>query len=273
MHHLRIHGVATAGRPCQLAPRLSCRAPTAAAQTQRDICVRATPQDEPASAPTTSDSPPSSRGPPNPNEDGNGGDDSSGSWWDTYKDDVITVVAAVAISYGIRWFIGEPRFIPSLSMFPTFDVGDRLVAEKLTYRFTRGPETGDIVIFHPVDGVGRKSIFGQDVFIKRVVAVAGDTVEVKNGTLIVNGTAREEPYIAERPSYTMPAFTVPPDNIFVMGDNRNNSYDSHVWGPLPVENVLGRAVFNYWPPNKIGGIDYSRFERLQAEIQTAPSIR
>lgn len=78
----------------------------------------------------------------------------------------------------MRRFIGEPRFIPSLSMFPTFDVGDRLVAEKLTYRFSRQPDTGDIIIFHPVDGVGNKSWLGDDVFIKRIVGVAGDTVEV-----------------------------------------------------------------------------------------------
>lgn len=90
-------------------------------------------------------------------------------------------------------FIGEPRFIPSLSMFPTFDVGDRLVAEKLTYRFSRSPDVGDIIIFHPVDGVGQKSWLGDDVFIKRIVGVAGDTIEVRAAASLPCASARPLP--------------------------------------------------------------------------------
>jgi signal peptidase I len=93
------------------------------------------------------------------------------------KDDILTITLALAISYGIRFFIAEPRFIPSLSMFPTFDVGDRLIAEKITYRFLRPPAAGDVVIFHPPFSRGG-SFLDDDVFIKRVVAVEGDTVEV-----------------------------------------------------------------------------------------------
>eukprot|EP00882_Tetradesmus_deserticola_P017784 GHRQ01019076.1.p1 GENE.GHRQ01019076.1~~GHRQ01019076.1.p1 ORF type:complete len:233 (+),score=80.62 GHRQ01019076.1:216-914(+) len=129
------------------------------------------------------------------------------------KDDLLTITLALAISYGIRWFIAEPRFIPSLSMYPTFDIGDRLIAEKLTYRFSRPPVAGDVVIFHPVEGVGSKDLFGDNVFIKRVVAVEGDTVEVHDGTLFVNGQARSEPFIYQRPAYTLGKLVVPPGDV------------------------------------------------------------
>lgn len=194
------------------------------------------------------------------------------------KDDVQTVAIAVALSYTIRLLIAEPRFIPSLSMYPTFDIGDRLVAEKITYRFMRSPETEDVVIFHPAKGVGRGGgLLDDDVFIKRIVAVQGDKVQVKNGRLIVNGVARNEPYINEKPAYTLDPFVVPPGHVFVMGDNRNNSYDSHIWGPLPVENIIGRAVWKYWPLTKFGPLqdwsDLSRLEETAQRVSRAPPLK
>ncbi|GMH39955.1 hypothetical protein BSKO_07859 [Bryopsis sp. KO-2023] len=175
------------------------------------------------------------------------------------REDAVIILGALTISYGFRWVVAEPRYIPSLSMYPTFDVGDRLVAEKITYRFNRGPIPGDIVIFYPVEGVVPDRLFGRDVFIKRIVATEGDTVQVKKGKLYVNDKARDEPFIKEPPGYTLGKLTIPPKNVFVMGDNRNNSYDSHLWGPLPVENIIGRATFVYWPLGKFGGLqDYTQ---------------
>jgi signal peptidase I len=190
-------------------------------------------------------------------------------------EDVQTVGVTLVVSLLLRTFVAEPRYIPSLSMFPGLDVGDRLVAEKLTYKLSHGPERGDVVIFHPPAELLRKAGYPADeVFIKRVVAVAGDTVEVHRGVTFINGVSMqplESTFTMEAPRYELQALTVPEGNIFVMGDNRNNSYDSHAWGPLPVENVLGRACFMYWPPNKVGPLrDVASEER--SLLMTAPAL-
>ena len=88
--------------------------------------------------------------------------------------------------------------------------------------------------------------------IKRLVATAGDRVAVRRGRLFVNGEAVDEPFLSEPPAYTLDEVTVPPGTVFVLGDNRNQSLDSHVWGFLPEESIAGRAIFRYWPPARIG---------------------
>jgi signal peptidase I len=149
-------------------------------------------------------------------------------------------------------------------MYPAFDVGDQLAVEKVTKRTrplalagARSFERNEVVVFNPppafqdiVDSRARN-----EALIKRIVAVAGDTVAVEDGVLYVNGKPQAEPFENEKPNYAMPARTVPPDCVFVLGDNRNQSLDGHVWGFLPVKNIIGRAVFKYWPPSAFGAVD------------------
>lgn len=162
---------------------------------------------------------------------------------------VVIAVVAFALVFGIvRPFIVEAFVIPSESMVPTLMVGDRVLANKFIYDFT-GPEKGDVAVFESVE------VEGQDL-IKRVVGTPGDTVEVREGQLYVNGEPQDEPYIKKDGGLSPPQqeFTVPEDSFFVMGDNRSNSRDSRFFGPVPEENLEGEAFATFWPPGRLGGL-------------------
>lgn len=159
-------------------------------------------------------------------------------------DACMATVVAFLVWTAFLWMKVEPRFISSSSMYPTLEVGDHIIAEKISYYFWR-PEVGDIVIFRAPKPMQDFGFSAEEVLIKRIVAKAGDLVEVCNGKLIVNGIVQTEDFTAQPASYCMTVTRVPDGCVFVMGDNRNNSFDSHVWGPLPVENILGRYVLRY----------------------------
>jgi signal peptidase I len=160
---------------------------------------------------------------------------------------------ALVIAVLLRLFVAEPRFIPSNSMEPTLQVGDRLLVEKVSYRW-QPPHDGDIVVFTPPPQLQEYGYTDRQAFIKRVVATPGETVTVKDHQVLVDGAPLQEDYVLESPEYAMPPITVPPGGLFVMGDNRNDSNDSHVWGVLPQENIVGRARFRFWPFSRVGEI-------------------
>ena len=150
------------------------------------------------------------------------------------------LLLAVVAYFGIN-FVTERIRVESISMEPTLHEGNFVMVNKLAYHWGE-PDHGDVVVFkYPLDPDGTPP------YIKRIVGLPGDVVVIKNGVVTVNGQALEEPYIMEAPRYDG-KWTVPGDSLFVLGDNRNRSSDSRIWGMVPYENVIGKALFTYWPP-------------------------
>jgi signal peptidase I len=173
--------------------------------------------------------------------------------WRSWLENAQILFIALVLALLIRVFVAEPRYIPSDSMVPTLEVGDRLVVEKVSYRF-RPPALGEIVVFDPPPQLQMLGYDRDQAFIKRVMGTPGRTVSVHDGRVFLDGQPLEEPYIAAPPAYTWGPAQVPDGAVFVMGDNRNNSNDSHVWGFLPTQNIIGRAWFRFWTPKRIGWV-------------------
>lgn len=152
----------------------------------------------------------------------------------------------------LRALVVEPFFVPSTSMSPTLAVNDQLLVDKVLWRRC-GVQLGDIVVFC-LPAAERVSDPSGEPMIKRVVALEDDVVEVKRGILLVNGVAQHEPFVKEPMQYSLAPVRVPRGCVFVLGDNRNNSLDSHIWGFLDGERLIGRAVVRYWPPRRIGAV-------------------
>ncbi len=170
----------------------------------------------------------------------------------TFVEIVKTVVMAVFLSIGIRTFVAEARYIPSSSMEPTLLVNDRLIIEKVGYHFNE-PKRGDVIVFSATKALQEEG-YNED-FIKRIIGIPGDTVSVHQRKVYVNGQALRENYIKDAPDYDFPEVTVPDGQYLVLGDNRNNSYDSHYWGFVPKENIIGRASVKFWPLQRMGSIN------------------
>ncbi len=171
--------------------------------------------------------------------------------WGAWLGNLKILVIALVIALALRFWVAEPRFIPSSSMAPTLHIGDRLVVDKLSYHW-RPPQRGDIVVFHPPVQLVDLGYDGRQAFIKRIIGEPGETLQVSHGQVLLNGQPLAESYLLAPPRYETPALTVPPGYLFVLGDNRNDSNDSHVWGLLPQDNLIGRARFRFWPLNRLG---------------------
>ena len=187
----------------------------------------------------------------------------------TAREIPILLVSAAVLAFLLKTLVAQAFYIPSGSMLPQLEVNDRVVVSKLSYRL-HDPNRGDIVVFdcpsqactneQPEEGgVGgflRKVAEGVGVvqpsteeFIKRVVGLPGETVEGRDGAVHVDGRPLREPYLAPGTvTADFPATEVPPDHLFVMGDNRQNSSDSRVFGAIPRSSVVGRTVVRVWPP-------------------------
>ena len=171
--------------------------------------------------------------------------------WRSQQENIRLVAIALVLALLIRMFVAEPRYIPSNSMLPTLHIGDRLVVEKVSYLF-QSPQKGDIVVFEPPEQLQSLGYRKDQVFIKRIIGKPGQIVSVNNGKVYINEQPLSEDYIAEPPAYQLVPVQIPQDEFFVMGDNRNDSNDSHVWGFLPKQNIIGRAVFRFFPLDRIG---------------------
>ncbi|MDO0824507.1 signal peptidase I [Desulfosporosinus nitroreducens] len=169
--------------------------------------------------------------------------------WKNLFELVQILAFALILSFIVRTFLLDNRIVPSGSMLPTIQLQDRLIVDKLLFKF-REIERGDIVVFHPTAKSGEK-----DDLVKRVIGLPGEEIQVKDGNVLVNGTALEESYILEKPDYQYDPITIPADSYFVLGDNRRGSNDSHMWGFLPKQNITGKVWIRYWPFNTFGKLD------------------
>jgi len=153
----------------------------------------------------------------------------------------------------LRNYVIEGREIPTGSMLPTVQLKDRIWVNRFIYRF-KEPQRGDVVMFQPPE-----SLNSPTPFLKRVIGLPGETVEMKNNKVYINGRALVEPYVAEPLNYQYGPVVVPKDSLLVLGDNRNNSYDSHEWNAwLTRDRLMGKALGIYWP--------FNHFKLLEREV-------
>ena len=170
-------------------------------------------------------------------------------WW---REAVETIVWAFVLAMIIRTFIIQAFWIPSGSMIPTLEINDRVLVAKFWNLFFP-PSRGSLYVFrYPVDP-------SRD-FVKRIIAVPGDTVDIKDGVVYINGNPTDEPYVKNHDRYTLRQssvfpqvpFTVPEGKYYMLGDNRSNSQDSRFWGFADISDMRGPVFFRYWPLNRIG---------------------
>ena len=193
-----------------------------------------------------------------PPEESQPEDEESPSTWQTVwaitREVGETIILTLVIFFLIQLVIRNFRVVGT-SMVNNLHDGQYLIIDKVTYNPIimntlgfGGPERGDVIVFKPPRNPG-------DDYVKRVIGLPGEKIQVIKGQVLINDQPLEEPFSPLPGSYSMPApVIVPDDQVFVLGDNRNNSNDSHNWGPLPIDNIVGRAWLSYWPPDQWGAI-------------------
>lgn len=175
-------------------------------------------------------------------------DDGKSSVFRFLIDVLETLVLSILLFLAINAISARIR-VDGSSMEPSLQTGEFVIVNRLAYKLG-DPEHGDVVVFHFPGDPGQE-------YIKRLIGLPGDSVRVSNGDVYINDQAIDEPYIAANPRY-QGSWNVPENHIFVLGDNRNNSSDSHNWGSVPIENVIGEAFFIYWPPTDWGKISVTK---------------
>ena len=170
---------------------------------------------------------------------------------------LLSLLAWVAVALALRLWVVEPRWIPSGSMLPTLQLQDRILVEKVRPLLHRPLRPGTVVVFHPPAALVAAGYDPSAALIKRVVALPGDRVEVRGGALLRNGHPVDPDWSPEAMDYALPPIDLGEGQLLVLGDNRNASLDSHVWGPLPSEAIIGTAVWRYWPLSRFGPIRFS----------------
>jgi signal peptidase I len=183
---------------------------------------------------------------------------------------VLTLAVAVALALAAQAFVVKPYRVPTPSMVPTLEPGDRVLADRLTLRF-RAPHRGEIVVFHPptcdagntsggvctTPNPNKRTGYSDQTFIKRVIGLPGETLFSRNGHVWVRSPGQpahmlNEPYVHGEPTSIVGKIIVPQGSYFLMGDHRENSDDSRVWGPEPRSEIIGIARIRYWPLDRIG---------------------
>jgi signal peptidase I len=175
-------------------------------------------------------------------------------WIETVK----TIGLSLILAFGVRTFAAAAYNVSSGSMQPNLQINDKFLVDKVTYRFQE-PRRGDIVVFSPTAELKREKY--HDAFVKRVIGLPGEKVELKNGKVYINNKLlKEDSYLTseqrtsvdiciteKQSAYLSQPVTIPPNSYLVLGDNRNNSYDGRCWGIVPHKNLIGRAMVRFWP--------------------------
>lgn len=173
---------------------------------------------------------------------------SKNPWNDSLKAIGITLI----IGFGFRIFTEQCYLIPSGSMKPTLQINDRLIVDKISYNLIN-PHRGDIIVFTPPESVLSEEN-SRDPYVKRVIGLPGEKVEVKEGRVYINDRPLAETYIAEQPDYNWDAKIVPNNSYLVLGDNRNHSYDGHIWGFVKRDRIIGKAIVRFWPLDRVSSL-------------------